>query len=227
MSLLHTNDLRILNDFRSHYEAQGMKFIVEPKTEQLPDFLRNDLPSAIALRDVGGVVLQVRHIGPAIEEIEKLKILSNKLKDHKDWSLDVVLASSDKSYLLPSANQVKLESNSVRIEISKHKNGLSSIGSTTYLLLYSWSLFEAIARRAIFEEGLADIRDHLSSNILVENLLEADLIEDFEAAKIVEIMQVKNLVAHGFVNKEVEMSDVDFLIDIIDRLSTSQLALAS
>lgn len=227
MSMLHTNDIKILDDFRTHYEAQGLRFIVEPKKEQLPDFLGSELPSAIALGEKGGVLLQVRHFGPAGDEIEKLKILASKVRHQKEWSLDVVLANSDKSYLLPSSSQVKLEISVVRREIANLKDGNSSIGSTTYLLLYCWSLFEAIARRAVFEDGNVSIRDHFNAKILIENLLEEDFIDDVEASRIVELMQVRNLLAHGFVNKEVSIADIDFLIDVIDRLTSPKSAIAS
>ncbi len=227
MNSTESNDIKILDEYRAHYEGQGLKFIVTPNKEQLPDFLREIAPSAVAIGATGGVVLQVRHIGPDIGEVEKLKLLASKVRRFKDWSLDVVLASNDKSFLLPSASQVKEESTAVREEIVRHKSGSSTIGSTTYLLLYAWSLFEAIARRTVFEIRTTNLRDNLSAKILIENLLEDDLIEDFEANRLVEIMQIRNFASHGFKNKEVKMNDVDFLIDIIDRLSTEQVTIAS
>jgi hypothetical protein len=213
-------DLSVLEDFRLHYQSMGYRLILSPKDSDLPRFLQGMRPDAIARRADGkeGVVIIVRQLADNRHDTRELtKALSHEPK----WTLDVILTDRKfprQSYLLPSVSEIKLELRSIREDVERNIAGRSSIGSTNVILLHTWPIFEAAARRAIFDAVSAPISDLVSSKGLIEALVSEDLVNDEDAEFATRLMLIHQKVVHGFLHGQTNANDILRLTDITERL---------
>jgi hypothetical protein len=226
MTHVTETDVKLLNEFRGHYESQGMKYIINPKSDELPSFLRNSHPSALAVGgDGNGVVLQLRHIEESPARNDPVRELSKLVRNQKGWSLDVVLAEKDYPYLLPSRDQILESIADIRKELDKLREGRDSFGDAAVLLQLSSPIFEAAARRALEEKGVLNSRNLRNRKAIVESLLEQDVIDDSEASHILRILGKRDLAAHGFVVSDTSPEDVAFMLALTEKVSkTSTMA---
>ena len=207
---------KLLDSYRLHYEGQGLRFIVQPQAGDLPDFLKEYRPDAVAISGEGGVVLEVKQIGGEPTN-KQLQHMVAEIAKHKGWRLDLLLADrsfSDQGYLLPSREEVRLELEKLRND----SLAVDSIGSPAVHLLFGWSLFEAAARRILVDADVELSRNVMNPKELIEHLIIEDFVSDMDGETAVKLMRQRNLVAHGFLKQPITVSETNKLFDLIEKI---------
>lgn len=225
-SHLSDADRNLLESFRIHYQSMNRKYILEPSTEILPEFLKDKDIDAIAIdgNQCGGIVVQLRHLA-ADEVTDKLERISEAITKSPDWRLDIVLSipsHSEGGYLLPSTGELEHHLDALRVQTKRFEAGEEAIGDYSIQLLILWPLFEAAGRRALADVGINLTTSVMNSKAIIEQLLDADIISDSDAEFLVGILIRRNALAHGFLHERVNGGELRQLDAIVRNLSSTK-----
>lgn len=223
MSSERSMENKILKSLQPRYEEEGFKFIIEPGADDLPVFLRQHHPDAIARPAVGegGVIIEIKEIKGPIQKAKNLEQLAHEVAKHKEWRLDIVLAdrSLQEGWLLvPTVGELKTQLEALKSDLAKLEAGEDSIGDLKFQLLFGWPLFEAAGRRILLENNIDLPSDALNTKGVVDRLVTEGIISDEDGATAVDLLRLRNLIAHGYLKQEVGVEDVRELFQLIEQL---------
>ena len=214
-------DRKLLESFRTHYEQDGYRFLVEPARHLLPDFLQGFHPDAIALSNGGGVVIEVKRFKQPADRSRILSNLAKEVARHPGWKLDIVYSTPFHplgGWLLPSHEEIQARLASARREISNLEEGRNTVGDAAVQLLILWPIFEATARRRLIDENASTGRSILNPKAVIEALVDEGLISDDDASKVVDLMQLRDFASAGFREPAVGIGHVRQLSDLTEKL---------
>src|SRR5262249_10781137 len=152
-----------------------------------PPFLKNLHPDAIALKEPGGVVIEVvtdRHSHrPRLNELRRL------LEGQKDWSFEVVTAPSDDTSIRESTRAQIL---AALDEVAQ----LSAAGAYRPSFITAWAALEATVRR--LQLGDTSIPERpITASQLPEMLTRHGLIDQRTSTWLRNLILTRNAVVHG------------------------------
>jgi hypothetical protein len=199
---------------KSSYEGKGYSFVMYPSREILPPFLGDYRPDAVALKEPGGVVIEVisdRHASSA-----RLHSLTKRFEKQKDWTLEIVTApSADTS--IPTSTKEEIVSELERIST------LTAAGQYRAAFLIAWAALEAAVRALLLSEGLSTDRSLVPAQI-PELLTRYGFIDQASSIRLRTLIASRNSVAHGDFKRAVGQADVDQLLsltrDLLNRIRT-------
>lgn len=226
-------DRKLLESFRPRYEQSGFDFYIEPSGDKLPSFLSDYHPDAIAIRksaSEGGVVVEVKRFKQSRERSKAFSRLAAEVARNPNWKLDVVYSTPFHplgGWLLPSDNEVREELGRFRAELEHLEQGQESIGDERVLLLLLWPLFEAAARRRLTEEDIELGEGLLNSKSVLEKLVLEGIISDEEGRLATDLLQHKDFASAGFREPTVDAVQLRQLMDLTNRLLSSNRSQAA
>lgn len=216
-------EIKLLKSLQPRYEEEGLRFIIEPGVDDLPAFLRQYHPDAIArpAAGEGGVVIGISEIKGPVQKAKNLEQLAREIAKHKEWRLDIVLA--DRSLqegwmLVPSLAELRAELHTLERDFARFTSSEDSIGDIKFQLLFGWPLFEAAGRRVLLENDIDLPKDALNSKGVIDNLVVEGLISDDDAAAAIDLLRLRNLITHGYLKQQVSADDVGALFGLIKKL---------
>ncbi|WP_119388917.1 hypothetical protein [Taklimakanibacter lacteus] len=223
MSAERNMETKLLKSLQPRYEGEGFRFIIEPDANDLPPFLRSYRPDAIArpAAGEGGVVIGISEIKGPAQKAKNLEQLAREVAKHKEWRLDIVLADRalQESWLLvPSLAELESDFRALKRDFVELTADEESIGDLKVQLLFGWPLFEAAGRRVLLEHDIDLPRDALNSKGVIDNLVTEGLISDDDAASAIDLLRLRNLIAHGYLKQEVNAEDIKGLFQLIEKL---------
>jgi uncharacterized protein YutE (UPF0331/DUF86 family) len=187
---LSAHDMRI-REIAQKYRQMGFKVIIEPSGLQLPGFLRNTglRPDMIAEGTDESIVVEIKVPGK-IHPIEYWEELIKLVQQQPGWRLEMVVGGSSETDALADLPGIQIS------ERLKEAESLAVQGLLGAALLVAWSAVEAAMRIACkkYEVKLPDFRPAaLISGLYTDGLIER---EDYDV--LINIMRVRNSVAHGY-----------------------------
>lgn len=194
-----------LDELEPRWRQQGYTLVRAPSAEQLPGFLRDFRPDAIAIGVKPSLAIEVlRSRGRSADT--KVRQLQSLFKGRDDWRLEVVYVSPDGAPL-QSVTRSEIESvlHQVRLLVQREPRAA---------LLLAWAALEAVART--LQPELAS--RSLSPSSLTDLLISHGHLPQTESGKLRRLGEIRNLLAHGQINEEPSVEDVCYLIDRAESL---------
>jgi REase_AHJR-like len=206
----------ILELLRERYVADGFQFIAEPAADLLPSFLRGYFPDAIALKDGGGVVIEVKGTRRPNSESE-VSELARRLEGRPEWTLQLVFADNFARSELQSAgpDAISVPSDEELKQIRSEIDLLLDQGHYSAALILAWSALEALARRFLVSEKPSLSRP-LTGWQVVEQLAARGLLDRWPLDDVSRLLARRNAVAHGDLSATVSREEVNRMLEIID-----------
>jgi uncharacterized protein YutE (UPF0331/DUF86 family) len=197
-----------LYDIAEEYKKRGYKVMVSPPANKLPRFLSRFRPDLVAEGAGESVVVEVpspsrkRGSGYWTE-------LSTVVQKHPGWRLDLVINGASE----PVSETIDEQLVRKRLEEGLV---LAKQGMLAASLLISWSAAEA-AMRLASQHNEVDLPD-LRPATVITRLYTDGVLEREEYDFLLEMMRMRNTVAHGFDQRRIRASSLKRLQQISLRL---------
>ena len=197
-SPLTARKLEALENVTRNLSRRGYRVIRAPGPDELPAFLAGTQPDAIATGTSPSIVLEVMtREGPPGANKNKILEIRERVEQHRpDWSLHVVYAPVVGPQLLPGDKP----------SIAKRLDEVEKLAvvDRPAALLLGWSLLEAAGRLLLPEQLVKPS----GAGSLVSLLTSMGHLEQDQARSLDRLVDLRNSVAHGDVDAEVEAADV-------------------
>jgi uncharacterized protein YutE (UPF0331/DUF86 family) len=177
-----------LFDVAEKYRQRGYRVTVSPHAKELPRFLSKFKPDIVAEGPDESVVIEVKSSGKK-RNTDYWRELSRVVQSHPRWRLEFVVDASKR------AVRETIHEEQIRERLEEGRR-LAERRMFAAALLISWSAAEAAMRLAseAHEIELPDLRPAaVISRLYTDGVLERD-----EYDFLLELMAVRNAVAHGF-----------------------------
>ncbi|HVR97356.1 MAG TPA: hypothetical protein VMW27_12125 [Thermoanaerobaculia bacterium] len=196
------------------YQERGYEVVREPQLDWLPPHLADHRPDLLLRKGDQTIVMEVKARAslakdPAIPELADL------IRNRPGWRLDLVLVEPDEVTLMLGHARSLTDEEIARA--SEEARRLVRTGSPEAGLLLAWSTAEAMLRR-IAAQNEIEVKSLLPTHLLKDLVVEGPLFhEDYYA--LLDILKVRNAVAHGFKPESFDPSVVESLLQVVERLS--------
>ncbi len=185
--------------------AEGYEVIAEPAPADLPAFLADRQPDAIAVGKRPSLLVEVfRKEGN--KEAARISELRSLVRERDDWELRVFYFSSLEPTLSPVPNATAAAT------IQAARDVLAT--DPRAAILFAWSILEAAAREKIETAGSRP----LSPNALVNLLAGEGYIDQEQAGELFRISELRSRVAHGQIDCAATTEEVSYLLSIAERI---------
>lgn len=203
-----------LQDIAEEYKQRGYTVTVSPGANALPRFLSKFRPDLLAESPDESVIIEIKSANK-IRGSDYWKQLSSVLQRHPGWRLELVLRNM--SSRRPTADIGPAEIQKLLAEGEQ----LSDRGMLVGALLVTWSAAEAAMRAATkkFEVEIPDVRP----GTVIGKLYSDGFLDREQYEFLINCMQIRNAVAHGFHESQLKTGLLRRLRKIVcDVLNESQ-----
>ncbi len=212
VSTVTVSDQERLMKIAAEYSKKGYEVVIEPREEDLPDFLQSYQPSIIARQGNHNIVVEIafRH-SPQFQHY--LPALTKEIEQHSGWQLDLVMTKSEESVnFFCSSESLSLFEIQRRLQLAKSMIGqpLESV------LIYVWSLGEATLRLLAQQENIIS-KGHAANN-LVNQLVVEGVISRTEYQCLMDFLPLRNAAAHGFQINNLNWESIEQLMVTVEQL---------
>jgi hypothetical protein len=208
---LETLERDTLEKIRLKYEREGYKFIVEPQPKDIPAFLEGFIPDAIAVGADENVIIEVKSTRGSADSSAAARFLANEVPKHPGWRFDLVIAEimdrHGDTHAEPDKRQLHAELDSLKV--------LRRAAGDKVALVIAWGLLEAVTRRLYLNQQAGEPKRYLPTTI-VETLVSEGIVDDED--RLLRLAKSRNQLVHGFTGIEVEETDMQFLIGVMEEL---------
>jgi hypothetical protein len=190
-------EFEVLQRVAEEYRRRGFDVILRPSGDELPHFLADLAPDAIAHSGDQHVVLEIKR-GSSLDKATELVDLAKRIEQQQGWHFDLVVQP------LADDPQVIEE----RFARAHDVLGVEDIGSTlksaelvlankdvSSALLVAWTALEGALRRLALVHDVELARP--SSRYLLKSLVAQGLLTRTDYHTLDRILRVRNLAAHG------------------------------
>ena len=189
--------------------AEGYEVISDPGPDDLPPFLGDWHPDAIAIGKHPSLLVEVfRKEGS--RELRKVHELCSLLADHDDWELRVFYFSSLEPTLHPVADVATAEA----IQAARNVSEIEPRAA----MLFAWSILEAVARDKIETTGTRP----LNPSALVNLLAGEGYVDQNQANRMFELAKVRSRVAHGQIDFAAMSEDVSWILSVAEQVAIDE-----
>lgn len=206
-------EARVLEGMQGQYRDLGYEFIVHPSRHQLPPFLRNYIPDAIARKPGANIAIEVKGFMHSGER--KLADIRKLFDDQPDWQFVVVYGGDDPltKLTIPVATAVD-----IRFQI-REVASLAAQGQHRAAFLLAWSLIEALAHSVQGKRGRP-----LSPATALQTLAMLGYLEPAMERRLRLLIELRNRIAHGDLHAAPSAEEVRTVLSAAEvALSQSEL----
>ena len=205
---------QLLENTAEDLRADGYEVFLHPSAAQLPRFIKDYQPDAIAFRSDKNLVIEIKNQAkPSTKSMERLEALFSA-PEAKDWDFKVIVFRPEKISPPPDpANNSEIET--ALAEIETLMSGLE----TRPALLMAWAVLEALGRAMEPRK----ISRPQTPRRLIEVLAGEGHVTPSEAVILRNLVDRRNSLIHGGLNVQIELKELgDFLL-ILKKLKESLL----
>lgn len=197
----------VLDRVKASLMAEGFEVIIDPSDLDLPDFLQQLHPDAVAHRGDEHVVVEVTSRGSRTQA--KLRLLRHAISGKPGWRLRTVWTSS---HTVPSSLQIPpLQS----VNASLHEvDELLETGHLHAAFLMCWAALEGIGRLLLPEE----LQKPQTPGRVIEYLASTGYISRKEGSELRKLAKERNSLVHGELQTKIAEDDVVEIRDVLWKL---------
>ena len=199
------------------YRDKGYDVLIEPRGDQLPDFLQAFRPNLIVHKGDEHIVVEVRTRGQ-VSDFPQVNELAKLVRNEADWRFQLVLLGPENSLSVAGASPFTVEE--IRLKIKEVAFFVEN-GHLEAAFLIGWSLVEATLRTLAVKEEIAGetaTPDYLLKQMTFEGIIARETYHDLKHAQ-----QTRNAIVHGFKPSELTVETVQELINLIDGVLLQEL----
>ncbi len=186
--------------------SEGYEVISEPGPADLPPFLADRRPDAIAIGKHPSLLVEVfRKEGN--RELAKIRELRSLLHGHDDWELRVFYFSSLEPTLAPVPNDATVNA----IQAAR----AVSMTEPRAAILFAWSIVEAVAREKIEATGSRA----LNPSALVNLLASEGYVDQNQANEMFRLSKMRSQIAHGQLDCVATVEDISWILSIAEQIA--------
>jgi uncharacterized protein YutE (UPF0331/DUF86 family) len=182
-----------LQEIAAEYEAHGYEVLVEPRPEQLPQFLAGFHPDLVARGPNDSVVVEVK-VGTQTAASERFRELAETIQRQPGWRFSLVVIDPRSDEVAPPT-QPLLDRQEIVDRIGR-ANELLKTGATDAAFLLMWVSVEALLRHIATREGLP--LERVPSSSLMKELFSLGILSRSELEVAQRAFSVRNALVHGF-----------------------------
>lgn len=213
MSSSPEREALILEAIERAYREDGYEVISHPGQALLPSIFGGFGPDAIALKDADKVAIEVVS-GRSPSSKTRIDALQARFAGQSEWRLQLV-------HTAPPGEPVRelpaFEGNAIRKGLAEVR-ALSDAGLRRPALIMGWALLEALGR-SLPSEASGDFARPQNPARLAERLAREGFLTPDEADATRALIQARNAIVHGDVDKDVSDKDVHALIQVLENLA--------
>lgn len=207
-----SREAEVVEQLRRTYTSRGYDFIARPRGKDMPSFLSNQYPDAIARSKTDNVVLEVKSSNSESDKSTLVRFLASEVPKHKGWRFELIIDDDSNGSDLkaePSLEVIALEIDKV---VALLKSNDLKLG-----VIAGWAILEALSRKLVFiEKSKAPMRYKPQS--VIEGLVSDGFVSDEDGSRLVGISKKRNQLVHGFTQVDLAPEDMKFLLNIIQDL---------
>jgi uncharacterized protein YutE (UPF0331/DUF86 family) len=182
-----------LQEIAAEYEARGYEVLVEPRPEQLPEFLAGFRPDLVARGPNESVVVEVK-VGTQTAASERFRELAETIQRQPGWRFSLVVIDPRSDEVAPPTQQLLARQEIV--DRLGRANELLKTGATDAAFLLMWVAVEALLRHIATREGLP--LERVPSSSLMKELFSLGILSRSELEVAQRAFSVRNALVHGF-----------------------------
>jgi REase_AHJR-like len=182
-----------LQEIAAEYEVRGYEVLVEPRPEQLPEFLAGFRPDLVARGPNESVVVEVK-VGTQTAASERFRELAETIQRQPGWRFSLVVIDPRSDEVAPPTQQL-LDRQEIVDRLGR-ANELLKTGATDAAFLLMWVAVEALLRHIATREGLP--LERVPSSSLMKELFSLGILSRSELEVAQRAFSVRNALIHGF-----------------------------
>ncbi|MBK1624359.1 HepT-like ribonuclease domain-containing protein [Afifella marina] len=203
--------IAFLESVRPRYEAEGFTFTIGPDRSQLPTFLGDYAPDALAKKPGINLAIEVKRHEPSHKV--SLQRISRLFDGHPDWTL-AILSMGEK----PPLHVRTASPETIRKRLDEARE-LVSTGDTRAAFVMAWSLLEATLNAL----GTIHNGKPRTPGTVVQSLTMEGHISQRTEENLRRLIGLRNRIVHGDVEAEPTDKDVEIVLAAIEEaLSTGE-----
>jgi REase_AHJR-like protein len=182
-----------LQEIAAEYEARGYEVLVEPRPEQLPEFLAGFRPDLVARGPNESVVVEVK-VGTQTAASERFRELAETIQRQPGWRFSLVVIDPRSDEVAPPTQPLLARQEIV--DRLGRANELLKTGATDAAFLLMWVAVEALLRHIATREGLP--LERVPSSSLMKELFSLGILSRSALEVAQRAFSVRNALVHGF-----------------------------
>lgn len=211
-----------ISEIAAQYERDGFVVTVEPHPSAVPFDLDRYRPSLLASRGDEHHIVEVRESGKRLS-VDRFQELAEEIGRHRGWRFFLVTCDDVGPDGVPASAPL-LSWDALRAQ-SRIAPDLLELGANEAALLSLWAVFEGMLRVQAQSASLPVER--FPTDGLVKHMYSHGEISMAKYDRAMELLDLRNAVAHGFAAEGVESAAaqmLDIVHDLFDRLSPQSAA---
>jgi len=194
----------VLERLKDRYQRDGYSFYLYPSKDFLPSFLQGYRPDAVALKDNGGVIIEIKSQAGPQKEL-RLSELARLFAGRQDWRLEIVSAGEPQEQTFEAYSRNRIERELLTVE------ELARGGHLRAALVIAWGVLEA-ATRALRTRMNQEKLMPIGPNEVSELLAREGIIDQNTAQTLRRLGQLRNAIVHGNFEPKITEAEVDPLV---------------
>jgi len=200
------------------YQAQGYQVTERPAPTELPDFLSEFPPDAIAYGDNETVMIEIMSTASLVE-LDDLPEIVRKVQEQPGWRFELIVSNPRISTReVDESDNAYANRRETYIRLGKAQTLLES-NQLEAALLMAWAAMVATLRSIVFREGIRLRRDN--PHYPLKQLVSLAIISREDYDFLLEMTQLRNAIAGGFKASEPDPLLVQKLIQMVISLPHS------
>ena len=196
------------------YRQKGYEVFFHPNLEDLPDFLKTYRPDMIVRRGEENVVIEVKSRSSLNSSSNQyLGNLAQAVERHPGWRFELVMTNPEDTTYSPKA-EGSLQEHEIESHLQEARQLITR--HPKLALLSSWSLVEATLRLLAQKEELS--LERFDPRYLINQLATEGVISKSEYQLLMNLLPLRNSIAHGFKTTELTQNSVYELIELTEQL---------
>lgn len=213
---IQEQELQRLEEIAQEYIDKGYRVLFQPQADQRPDFLKPFQPDLIVSKGDEYIVVEVKSRGQLGEETQ-VKNLARAVREKHNWKFELVLLGPENALSVGQA--LPLTPEEIRQTIEEARRLLEN-KSLEAALLVAWSAAEA-ALRTLAEQEDIGARQAVPAYLLKQMAAEGVISQQVYHA-LMDILKIRQAVAHGFKTPKLTAGVVKGLISEIENSLLAQ-----
>jgi hypothetical protein len=205
-----------LNQIAERYRAQGYRVITRPGPDDLPPFAKDFKVEVLATRSDGGVLASAKGSPSEFQSDPNLSRYAEVIEKQPGWRYDVFVLGPDPQSIQPSRDAREPSDEAVTMSLDEAERMLQA-GFVAQSLTAAWAALESAMRLNLRTQG-SEAGWGTSPRTMLNELLASGVLSNSDFNALGSLLQLRNVLIHGFSAPPIQTSSVRFLVDIARRL---------